>query len=108
MIRALLKFGFIQRGLKKQIDKRVKGPDQQTRNQQKTYVWGEVRNQKGQLKTLRIETASGYDLTISGSLKIVEHVLGNDQKKSGYLTPSQLMGADFVTLLPGSKDFIYD
>jgi len=45
-------------------------------------------------------TPNGYDLTVTASLGIVEHLLEADVE-GGYYTPSLLVGAEFVTSLPG-------
>ena len=88
-IRPLLGLGFVQNFLKKRIDKTVKGPSDEQRAQLKTYLWGEVTNAKGESKQLRLVTSNGYTLTVTGSLKMVEHTLTTD--KSGYYTPSTLV-----------------
>ena len=88
-IRPLLGLGFVQNFLKKRIDKTVKGPSDEQRAKLKTYLWGEVTNAKGESKQLRLITSNGYTLTVTGSLKMVEHTLQTD--KSGYYTPSTLV-----------------
>jgi short subunit dehydrogenase-like uncharacterized protein len=45
-------------------------------------------------------TPIGYDVTVSASLGIVEHLLSNDVE-GGFYTPSLLMGADYAASLPG-------
>lgn len=76
----------------------LKGPDSKELQEQLTYVWGEVKNAKGENKIIRITTANGYALTVHGSLTIAKHLL-ESQGNAGYKTPSQLMGADFVSKL---------
>ncbi|ANQ29630.1 hypothetical protein BA894_21940 [Vibrio natriegens] len=58
-------------------------------------------------KTVRILTTNGYDLTVTGSLAIAEHLL-NSHSFAGVYTPSKLMGADFVTQLPGCSTFQFE
>ncbi len=101
-IRPLLGLGFIQNFLKKQIDKKVRGPNKAKRDQLRTYVWGEVVNTDGKKVTARVETASGYDVTVYGAVAIVDHFM-NDKVNAGSTTPSQIMGANFVETLEGSK-----
>jgi len=88
-IRPLLGLDFVQNFLKKRIDKTIKGPSDEQRAKLKTYLWGEVINAKGESKQLRLITSNGYTLTVTGSLKMVEHTLKTD--KSGYYTPSTLV-----------------
>jgi short subunit dehydrogenase-like uncharacterized protein len=96
-----LRLPFVQILLKKLIEKFVKGPDEQARDRLQSFVWGEVRNAKGETKTARIVTASGYSLTASGALLAVEQLL-NMQVEGGSYTPSRLFGKEMVSKLPGS------
>ncbi|MGH8354913.1 MAG: hypothetical protein ACRERY_15515, partial [Pseudomonas sp.] len=64
-------------------------------------LWGEARNAAGELKTARLETANGYDLTVQGALLAVRHLLAY-QGPGGYFTPSRLLGARCVEQLPGA------
>lgn len=99
--RFILGWGWVQRKLKARIDKTVTGPSEAIRSKQPTYVWGEVRNAKGQTKTARIRTDNAYSLTITGALAVVEF-LNQNQPEGGAYTPAKLIGADLVTQLPGS------
>ncbi|TJY65320.1 hypothetical protein E4T66_01530 [Sinimarinibacterium sp. CAU 1509] len=100
-LRWLLGLDFVQKQLKKRIEKSVKGPDAATREQLPTFVWGEVRNARGETRTARIRTANGYSLTITGALAVVDHLMRH-RPAGGSYTPSKLVGADLVTRLPGS------
>jgi short subunit dehydrogenase-like uncharacterized protein len=99
--RWLLGLGAVQSYLKRRIDKTVKGPGQETRDARPTYVWGEVTNGRGQTKTARIKTANGYNLTVTGSLAVVDHLMQNPVQGGAY-TPARLVGPELVTRLPGS------
>jgi len=88
-LRWLLGMSIVQNFLKKRIEKSVKGPSEKQRVELKTYLWGEVKNAKGETKELRLITCNGYTLTVTGGLKMVEHALETD--KSGYFTPSTLV-----------------
>ena len=101
-IRWILGLDPIQRFMKKKAAEQ-KGPGDDQLKHLVTYVWGEATNARGESKTARITTANGYALTITGSLAVVKHLLEN-KVKGGYTTPSQLMGANFISKLPGSSD----
>lgn len=101
-LRLLLGLSFIQNFLKKKAAEQ-KGPGIEQFKSQRTYVWGEAKNAQGESKTVRITTANGYALTVASSLAIAEHLLKNTLK-AGYRTPSQLMGSDFITRLPGYSE----
>lgn len=104
-VRPLLGIRFVQKLIKARIAKTVKGPDEATRAKMPTFVWDEVTNAQGEKKTARIRTANGYSLTVTGSLAVVEHLMEN-QPTGGAYTPSKLVGAGFITLLPESGDLL--
>ena len=89
------------------IEWRLKPPDQTQRDNNPGHVWGEVRNANGETRTARLKTANGYSLTVNASLGILTDVLARP-RPPGFATPSWLMGADFVTTLPGSSHFRFD
>jgi len=100
-IKWLLGTGVVQNFMKRRIEKKVKGPSAAKRDRQPTFVWGEATNAWGDKRTARIKTANGYNLTVTGALAVVEHLLAHDVPGGAY-TPAKLMGADLVTRLPGS------
>jgi short subunit dehydrogenase-like uncharacterized protein len=100
-LRPLLGLDAIQRGLKQLVEKCLRGPDQASREHQRSWLWGEVRNTAGEIKTARLETANGYDVTVHGVLLAVRHLLAYDGP-GGYFTPAQLLGPHCVEQLPGS------
>ena len=57
-------------------------------------------NQRLKTAKLELDTPNGYDITVTASLGIAEHVM-KTKPAGGYYTPSQLMGADYVLGLPG-------
>lgn len=99
--RWLLGIKAIQKFAKHRIEKRIKGPDAETRERLATYVWGEARNAAGAVRTARIRTANGYALTITGALAVVD-LLSTQRVAGGAYTPSRLCGADLISRLPGS------
>jgi short subunit dehydrogenase-like uncharacterized protein len=100
----LLKLGFVQNFMKQRIERSTPGPSEKRRGDSGSYVWGEVRNAAGKLAKLEIVAPNGYDLTVTASLGIVEHLLRlTHAPAGGYFTPSQLMGADYVLKLPGVR-----
>ena len=102
-IRFALGWTWVQNFLKKRIDKSIKGPSQKTRDKQPTYVWGEAKNQQGTTKTARIKVDNGYSLTVTGSLSVVEYLLGQAVSGGAY-TPSKLVGDQLITNLPNSGE----
>jgi short subunit dehydrogenase-like uncharacterized protein len=102
-IRPLLGIGPVQSWLKGRIGKTVRGPREEQRARTPTFVWGEVVNPAGAVRTGRIRVANGYDVTVHAALGIAARVLGME-RVSGHLTPSQLVGGEFVSGLPGSGE----
>src|SRR6185369_2968730 len=94
-VRWLLVMGLVQRMMKRRIEKTVKGPSEAKRDAQPTFVWGEVRNARGDTRTARIKTVNGYSLTVTGALAVVEHLLAQVVLGGAY-TPAKLMGPDLV------------
>jgi short subunit dehydrogenase-like uncharacterized protein len=107
MLRPLLRQRWIRYLLKRGIDRRLKPPDQTQRDNNPSFVWGEVRNAAGQTRTARLKTANGYSLTVQSSLGILTSLL-TQRHAAGYATPSMLVGADFVATLPGSSPIRLD
>ncbi len=106
-LRWLLRLSVVQRWMKKRVDKTVRGPNEDQRAQLTTAVWGEVRNAAGAVKTGRIQVANGYELTVTGSLAMVELLLHNPPAQGGHYTPTLLADADLITRLPGSGAFSF-
>lgn len=98
LLRPVLRGSLMQRMLKARVPQT--GPDQETRAATPVHVWGEVRNEAGQVRVARLKTANGYDLTVAGSLEFVGY-LRSHRPAGGYYTPSQLLGAGLVSKLPG-------
>lgn len=105
-LRPLLKIELLQQVIKRLISHRVKGPEAHKRAQTPTYIWGEASNASGARKTARIQIGNGYDVTRYGAVAIAAKVL-NTNFAGGSYTPSQLMGANFVTTLPGSSELCF-
>lgn len=101
-LRPLLKLRWVQRILKKQIEKRVQGPNQEQRESRSVYLWGEVRNASGQTVSARMTTANGYTVTQLAPVAIIEHLLRHDVT-AGSVTPALLMGREFASSLDGSS-----
>ncbi len=103
--RGLFAYRPIQQVMTVLVEHLVKGPDEAKRAASGTAVWGEVRNARGEVRTGRIKTANGYDLTVHGALTVAQWLLSN-QVEGGYKTPALLMGAQLVEQLPNSGKLI--
>jgi short subunit dehydrogenase-like uncharacterized protein len=97
----LLRLEFVQNLLKKKVKKTIKGPSVNDRDNSKTYVWGQIKKGNKVLEG-RIVTSNGYELTVDGSLAVIDYIHQN-KNKCGYFTPSQLCGNNLIELLPKSS-----
>ncbi len=107
LFRPLLQQRWIRELVKLSAQRRVIPPDKTQRDNNPAHVWGEVRNAAGEVKTARVRTANGYSFTVHSSLAIVSEILSRPCNP-GFTTPSSLMGADFVSTLPGSSTIRLD
>lgn len=107
LLRPLLRRRWIRELAKFSVEHRVTPPDRTQRDNNPTHVWGEARNAAGDVKTARLRTANGYSLTVQSSLAILSDLLSRPCNP-GFTTPSSLMGADFVSTLPGSSTIRID
>ena len=95
----LLRLGVFQRLLKSLIG--AGGPDEAERAGSRTRVWGEVQAPSGETRSARIEVGNGYDFTVRSAIGALQFML-EYTGETGYRTPSQLLGADFVEHQQGS------
>ena len=99
MLGPLLRTSFVQNRMKRRVEKTVRGPSDDRRDSTVTHVWGKVRDANGREVKRQLVTPNGYALTVTASLGIVERLL-RGAAPAGFNTPSQLMGAEYVLLLP--------
>jgi short subunit dehydrogenase-like uncharacterized protein len=89
------------RALAKRVAAQINpGPSKKERESEKTWLWGEVRNDHGDARVARLTTPNGYRLTIDGVLMAVRALLVRPPV-GGYFTPTQLLGVRCVERLPG-------
>jgi len=106
-LRPLLRQRWFQSLVKFGIQQRLQPPSTAQRENNPTFVWGEARNAAGKVVTARVRTANGYALTVASSLAMMTALLKHSHP-GGYATPSMLVGADFVSSLPGSSEIRLD
>ena len=106
-LRRLGKFGWLLRSgpaqsfLKWRIRSGTPGPTAEERAKAPVFVWGEVRA-AGRTMTATIRVPNGYTVTTDASIAIARRLLAGGAQP-GFTTPARLMGADFVTSLPGAS-----
>ncbi|MEA1881865.1 MAG: saccharopine dehydrogenase NADP-binding domain-containing protein [Candidatus Marinimicrobia bacterium] len=102
----LMKINWIRKFVLNRIDKTWKSNTAEQRAVAKSFVWGEVKNANGEKIEGRFTTVDGYDLTASGTVEVAQYLL-DDHNKSGYYTPSLLMGKDLIEKMPGFSGIEY-
>lgn len=91
----LLRQGWVKNYLLKKTEARPAGPDQETREQGRSYLWGKVWNDKGSEVEARLEVPNGYLLTAKTSVLIAAKFL-NAEITSGYATPAGYFGEKLI------------
>jgi len=99
-ISGILGTGAMQSVLKRWVDSRPPGPDDATRERSLSELWGEATDPSGRRVSSTLTTPEGYTLTALTALDIAQRVAAG-QVKAGFMTPSKLLGADYVLGFPG-------
>ena len=102
ILRRLIGLKPVQAFLKAQIARRVKGPTDEQRARDETYLYGEVWDDAGNRVALRLRTRESYTLTaesaVTATLKVMTGGLA-----PGASTPSMAFGPEYVLGLEGTK-----
>ena len=96
----LLRSGSAQSFMKWRIRKGAPGPTAEERAKTPVFVWGEAHDAASTV-TARVRVPNGYTVTTDASIAIARRLLAGGAAP-GFTTPARLMGADFVTTLPGA------
>jgi short subunit dehydrogenase-like uncharacterized protein len=98
----LLGLAPVQVALKKRAGA-ITGPTAQARAASPCYVWGEARNAAGTVRTARVRTANGYEVTVHGALAVVETLLARASPDVGSLRGMAEEAAGFGLREPRSN-----
>ena len=93
---------FIMKSTQNLIGRLVDGPNEEARETTKAYIWGEVRNEKGESIQGSLTTVETYKLTRDSAILCLEKVLAG-KVKPGFQTPSLAFGKDLVLEIDGSE-----
>jgi len=100
--RKVLRTGLGQWAMKRAVARGPQGPTETERNNNPTLVWGEAVNEAGVKKVAHLRTANGYAVTVHAALGVLQYLLTHPEQ-TGFATPTQLVGSDFIETLPGSS-----
>jgi short subunit dehydrogenase-like uncharacterized protein len=98
----LLRTNTVRNIIKKRINKRPAGPNDEQRSKAISLIWGQATNAAGITVTARLQTPDGYTLTAHSSLLIAKKVLEGNFKP-GYQTPASAYGENLVLEVPGAQ-----
>ncbi len=98
----IMRTNFVKNMAQKYIDKNINGPNAAQNEKGKSLLWGEVKNEKGEVKTSRLVCKEGYLLTALASILITKKVLNKDLA-IGYQTPAKAYGHDLILEIEGSE-----
>lgn len=101
-IMGVMNYKPLQDFLKRKVEGKIQGPDEQTRKAGCMRVWAKVSNDKGESREALLDVAEGYHFTVISSLAAVERLLSGEVA-TGALTPAQAFGEDYVTTLDKSR-----
>lgn len=101
VVRWLIGLKPVQAIIKARIAKRVKGPTDEQRAQDETYLYGEAWDDGDGRVALRMRTREGYTLTAESGVTATIKVMTSGLAPGAY-TPSKAFGAEYVLELEGT------
>jgi short subunit dehydrogenase-like uncharacterized protein len=96
----LLRTGAVHQLIRKIINSKSPGPDDQKRDKAVSLIWGKVTNPAGQSLIARMRCPEAYSLTALTVLLIAKKILEGNFK-AGYQTPASAYGEDLIMEIPG-------
>lgn len=99
----LLRFGPLRSFAKALVSRTVSGPDEQTRQTARAYLWARASDNAGRQVEAWLETPEAYRFTAEAGVRAVEVVLA--QQPAGALPPALVLGPDFVLQVPDTRRY---
>jgi len=98
----LLRLGFVQDFLKRQVDAMPEGPNEADRNMSRTFIVAEVEGDDGSVARSLLEAPNGYAFTPVAAVEATLRLI-RGEASPGFHTPATAFGADFVLDLEGTE-----
>jgi short subunit dehydrogenase-like uncharacterized protein len=98
----LMRKKWIKGYLRKKVDARPAGPDEQKLQNGKSYLWGRVRDKNGKSYEARLSTISGYLLTAKTAVLVAKKIIATPEVHAGYFTPAQYFGEGLIFEIDGT------
>lgn len=99
----LLRTKVVKNILRKNIDKNISGPNEESRKKGFSLFWAETQNNEGKTHTLKLKTLEGYTLTAKASVLIAKKITDNSFKP-GYQTPASTYGENLIFEIEGTEE----
>ena len=96
----LLRTSLVHRIIRKIINSKSPGPNDDKRDKAVSLIWGKVTNPQGRSLTARMRCPEAYSLTAFTVLLIAKKILEGNFKP-GYQTPASAYGEDLIMEIPG-------
>jgi short subunit dehydrogenase-like uncharacterized protein len=94
----LLRLRGVQRGLQKLVGAMPEGPTEEERRERRGHLVAEAIGSGGETARARLDTPSGYQLTMRGGVEFARRTLAGGAKP-GFQTPATAFGADLPLAL---------
>ncbi|MCC5915272.1 MAG: saccharopine dehydrogenase NADP-binding domain-containing protein [Balneolaceae bacterium] len=101
-LRFLFKMKWVKNWMKKKVDERPPGPDEDQRKNGRTIVWGEARNGDGRTVQAVLETPEAYRLTAETAWLIRDRIASGEYI-IGFGTPSSVYGDQLILKIDHTK-----
>lgn len=106
IVQRIMRLPIARNFMRKRIESKVAGPDEQERASSPTYIWGEAVNDAGQRVTARLKTPNGYEFTGNSIIHTAQSLMAYEGD-GGFYTPAQFLGADAIEQFPGVSQIAF-
>jgi short subunit dehydrogenase-like uncharacterized protein len=93
----------VRRAFQKAVEKTFHGPDAETHQSARSYVWARAADEQGNEAQAWLETLEAYQFTAVAGVRCVEKV--SESQPKGALTPALAFGPDFVLEIEGTRRY---
>jgi short subunit dehydrogenase-like uncharacterized protein len=101
LLRSVLGRRAVREKIASGITSLVKGPDEETRDRGRAFIWARASTSSGHFAEAWLETPDSYAFTALAGVRAVERILA--KHPVGALTPALAFGSDFVLEIEGTQ-----
>jgi Uncharacterized conserved protein len=92
----VIRLGIVQRLIERRIARSAAGPDESTRRNGRTQLWGRVAGDDGRSVEGTLVTPESYQLTAATAVESARRIVAG-KAEPGFQTPSRAFGASYIT-----------